>query len=517
MKKICSIAVMGLAACTLIATVGIVSAIVVDCMVAIARAERDHSVLYQESVGNFQRFVRERNPMHVDKSIEQIKTTGIMSGSFGGLLEELKEKSIKDVAGQMDKAIPAINDTQARYIVIMVVALSGHRLVRPLLETAWEAHLQESKYERLVQEYARITDVQAGKILLAQLENLSNEMSSLSNDFSAGVGALSAWAVWLVQTLTLTVFGIVFIAGALLTFWVTRSIVAPIRKVVDLAKEIAKGDLSQHLETTSHDETALLIISMNQICEKMGESIAVVADASRHLAAGASEQGGAIQQTSSSLEEMAASTRHSADIAARADTLMKETNQVVVKSNASMAELAKSMDEISVASEETRKIVKTIDEIAFQTNLLALNAAVEAARAGESGAGFSVVAEEVRSLAMRSAEAAKNTADLIEDTAGKIQNGAILADKTAKGFKGVDENTSKAGEILSEIASLSQEHAQGIEQVNQAVTGIDIVVQRNTSSAEELASSMSSFRTTRQAPSGACRLESNPSSRVYLT
>ncbi len=499
MKKICSIAVMGLVACTLVATVGAVSAIVVDCMVAIARAERDHSVLYHEAVGNFQKFVREENPRHIEKTLKQIRTTGVMSSSFGGLLEELKEKSLKEVAGQMDEAIPAINATQSRYIVIMVAALSSHGLVGPLLETAWTAHLLENKYEKLVQEYARTDNIKARKDLLGQLEGLCDEMIILANEFSAGVGALSTWAVSLVQILMLAVFVVVLVTAAVLTLWVGRSIVVPIKTAVGLAQEIAKGDLSQHLETSSFDETALLIESMNQICEKIGESIAVVADASRHLAAGASEQGGAIQQTSASLEEMASTTKHSADIAVRADTLMKETNQVVIKSNASMNQLAESMEEISKASEETRKIVKTIDEIAFQTNLLALNAAVEAARAGEAGASFSVVAEEVRSLAKRSAEAAKNTADLIGDTTGKIQNGATLADKTVKGFKGVDENTMKAGEILSEIAALSQEHAQGIEQVNRAVNDIDLVVQRNTSSAEELASSMNTFRTKRGA------------------
>ena len=135
------------------------------------------------------------------------------------------------------------------------------------------------------------------------------------------------------------------------------------------------------------------------------------------MAEGASEQAASLEETSSSLEEMSSVTNQNAAHAQEADVLMKESNRVVNQANDSMVELTVSMDEILKAGEETQKIIKTIDEIAFQTNLLALNAAVEAARAGEAGAGFAVVADEVRSLAIRAADAAKNTANLIEGTA----------------------------------------------------------------------------------------------------
>jgi methyl-accepting chemotaxis protein len=153
-----------------------------------------------------------------------------------------------------------------------------------------------------------------------------------------------------------------------------------------------------------------------------------------------------------------------------------------------MSQLTGSMQEISKASQETQKIVKTIDEVAFQTNLLALNAAVEAARAGEAGAGFAVVADEVRNLAIRAADAAKNTADLIEGTVKKVKDGSELVTKTNQEFSKVAESSSKVNELVSEIAAASNEQAQGIGQVNTAVSELEKVVQQNAANAEESAS-----------------------------
>jgi methyl-accepting chemotaxis protein len=182
-------------------------------------------------------------------------------------------------------------------------------------------------------------------------------------------------------------------------------------------------------------------------------------------------------------------TKQNADNASQADSLMQEANKVVGQANDSMAHLTVSMKEISQASEETSKIIKTIDEIAFQTNLLALNAAVEAARAGEAGAGFAVVADEVRNLAMRAADAAKETANLIEGTVKKVNQGEELVTNTNEAFIKVAQSASKVGELVGEISAASNEQAQGIEQVNRAVVEMDKIVQQNAASAEESASS----------------------------
>jgi methyl-accepting chemotaxis protein len=230
------------------------------------------------------------------------------------------------------------------------------------------------------------------------------------------------------------------------------------------------------------------IWSLNESAEQVASASGQVSSASHSLAEGSSEQAASIEETSSSLEEMASMTKLNASNAGEADGLMKESKLIIDKANGSMKELTVSMEEISKASEETQKIVKTIDEIAFQTNLLALNAAVEAARAGEAGSGFAVVADEVRNLAMRAADAAKNTSDLIEGTVKKIGDGSGLVTRTNEAFTEVTASTTRVGELVAEIAAASSEQAQGIDQVNTAVADMDKVTQQNASSAEESAS-----------------------------
>lgn len=224
-----------------------------------------------------------------------------------------------------------------------------------------------------------------------------------------------------------------------------------------------------------------------QGAEQTKEASNSVAESSQSLASGASEQAASVEETSASLEELSAMTRQNADNAESANQLSKENTETVRQAFSSMEKLTTSMKDISDSSAETQKIIKTIDEIAFQTNLLALNAAVEAARAGEAGAGFAVVAEEVRNLAMRSAEAARNTTELIEKSVQNIERGNSLVKTTSDSFHKVAEASTKISSLVEEITAGSKEQTSGLDQLTQAVTQIDRVVQSNAATAEESA------------------------------
>ena len=262
-----------------------------------------------------------------------------------------------------------------------------------------------------------------------------------------------------IVNLVLLILGVTAIIAVL--FFIVRSIVGPINKI------------SAGLDTGA-----------DQVAAASGE----VASASQTLAEGSSEQAAAIEETSSSLEEMSSMTKQNADNAAHAKALMQKVKEIVDKVNIHVRDMAASIQEVSKSSEETGKIIKTIDEIAFQTNLLALNAAVEAARAGEAGAGFAVVAEEVRNLALRSAEAARNTSTLIENTIVTVRKSRELTEKTKSAFQENVEISDQVGTLVDEIAAASSEQAQGIDQVGKAVMEMDKVVQQTAANAEESAS-----------------------------
>jgi methyl-accepting chemotaxis protein len=231
-----------------------------------------------------------------------------------------------------------------------------------------------------------------------------------------------------------------------------------------------------------------IIGGLNQGADEVHEASGQVSNASQQLAEGATEQAASLEETSSALEEMASMTRQNADNAKNANGLADEARQAAEQGSQSMDEMQKAMGAINDSSEEIGKIIKVIEEIAFQTNLLALNAAVEAARAGDAGKGFAVVADEVRNLAQRSAEAAKDTNELIATAVERAENGTRIANESGEALEQIVGQAQKVAELIAEISQASDEQAQGVDQVNTAVAQMDKVTQSNAANAEESAS-----------------------------
>ena len=222
--------------------------------------------------------------------------------------------------------------------------------------------------------------------------------------------------------------------------------------------------------------------------DQVNDAAAQVASASQQLAAGASEQASSLEETSSALEQMAAMTRTNAENSRKANELATHARQNADQGETTMGQLGTAMTAINESSGQISKIIKVIEEIAFQTNLLALNAAVEAARAGEHGKGFAVVAEEVRNLAQRCAGAAKDTTNLIEGSVNRAREGTAVAETAAKALQAIVGDVGHVAELLHGITKASDEQAQGVEQINTAVSQMDKVTQQNAAGAEEAAS-----------------------------
>ena len=221
--------------------------------------------------------------------------------------------------------------------------------------------------------------------------------------------------------------------------------------------------------------------------EQVDDAADQISQSSQSVAEGASEQASSLEETSASLEEMSAMTRQNSDNANEANLMANDARDSADKGHEAMTRMSAAIDQIKASSDETAKIIKTIDEVAFQTNLLALNAAVEAARAGEAGKGFAVVAEEVRNLAQRSAEAARNTADLIAQSQHHAQNGVTVNAEVADVLQQISEKVLKVTQLVEEVSVGSKEQTQGIEQVNIAVSQMNQVTQSNAANSEEAA------------------------------
>lgn len=329
-----------------------------------------------------------------------------------------------------------------------------------------------------------------------QLASATRDMDNLSGQINKiSVDARTAWTNLLVSTndavlkqtdsiseavtqidhslsnatiLALVLLAVGIVTGVIFAYFITRGITLPVAAVIErlTSSEKALSDASVTIDSAAHD-----------------------------LAEGANSQAASIEETSSAMEQMASMTRQNADNAIQTNDKTKNTANLVAEGSSAMGRMNAAMAEISEKADKISQIIKTIEDIAFQTNLLALNAAVEAARAGEAGKGFAVVADEVRNLSQRSATAARDTSELITSTVESVQTGNEIAGQLSSEFENIQKGTTDISHLIEQIASATDEQAQGVDQVNTAIAQMDKVTQSNSANASSTAQSASDLKT----------------------
>lgn len=411
-----------------------------------------------------------------------------------------------------------------------------------LAETQAHLHHLKQRAEELVGGMQQASTIYATKTMpaLKQVKTLLGSVIKTAGD-NIMTDEEMLHAASGTRTGTIVLVAVALPLGIFFAWIIAKGIIGPMKRSCTMIEEMEKGHLDMRLNLTRQDEIGQMAQSMDRFADSLqnemvgslqklaasdltfevvprdgqdairgtlrqlgqdlnalisqiytsGEQIASgstqVADGSQSLSQGATESAASVEEITASMTELSSQTKQNADNATQANQLVLQAKDAAEKGNHQMQDMVGAMAEINEAGKNISKIIKVIDEIAFQTNLLALNAAVEAARAGQHGKGFAVVAEEVRNLAARSAQAAKETAELIEGSVQKTANGTQIAGQTEAALKEIVTAVIKATDLVSEIAAASNEQSQGIGQINQGLNQIDQVTQQNTANAEESA------------------------------
>ncbi|MCX2524244.1 methyl-accepting chemotaxis protein [Larsenimonas rhizosphaerae] len=332
-------------------------------------------------------------------------------------------------------------------------------------------------------------------LVLADLEQvIDSNVDAAAENFETGQSDYAFMSTLLMGTMALAI-GL----AIALAFWLIRGIMMPLSKAREFAESLAEGRLDADIDVTCKDEFGDMLGALQGMKLKLAEvvnavrlnadsvsmSSAEISQGNNDLNRRTQEQAASLEETAASMEEITTTVRQNADNATRADELVNGVSQKAENGGRVAQEAVGAMSEISASSQQIAGIVGMIDTIAFQTNLLALNAAVEAARAGEQGRGFAVVASEVRTLASRSADAAREIKQLVEQSVVRVEAGSALVVTAGQSLDEISSGVSQVRTLVSEIATASKEQAQGIDQINTAISQMDGVTQQNASLVEQ--------------------------------
>ncbi|WDZ95986.1 methyl-accepting chemotaxis protein [Herbaspirillum sp. WKF16] len=329
-----------------------------------------------------------------------------------------------------------------------------------------------------------------------------NEAGSARSD-QAAEDMYQAAKLWIAALLA----GIVVIAFGL-AIAVARLVSRPLNEAVEVAQRVAQGDLTVSIRTGGRDETGMLMQSLRAMNDSLQKIVGevrhgtdTIGTASQEIASGnldlssrTEQQAGSLEETASAMEELTSTVKQNADNARQANQLAVSASEIASQGGEVVGQVVQTMEGITESSRKIADIISVIDGIAFQTNILALNAAVEAARAGEQGRGFAVVASEVRSLAQRSAAAAKEIKELIDDSVEKVGAGSQLVERAGSTMTEVVASVKRVTDIVGEITAASHEQSTGIEEINRAITQMDEVTQQNAALVEEAAAAAQSLQ-----------------------
>jgi methyl-accepting chemotaxis protein len=437
---------------------------------------------------------------------------GQISRSTGNVLVLDDEKQVKDELANVHANQGTVQDLLAK--VQKTLQTDREKALFAEIVAAREAYAPtENEYLKFAEhgDYSSAKDVLLKTMRPAQMK-LIEAMDRFEDHqvaLSADEARKTAEAYQLTRNVILSLAAVAVIAGIVLAWGITTSIVRPIDQAVVVAQRVAAGDLSVRAEGAGRgDELGRLLGALDDMARQLRELVGDVASGARLVADGSAQiaqghqdlsqrteqQASTLEETASSMEELTSTVTQNADNARNATQLAQGASEVARKGGQVVGDVVSTMTAISESSKKIADIIGVIDGIAFQTNILALNAAVEAARAGEQGRGFAVVASEVRSLAQRSAAAAREIKALIGDSVGKVEAGSKLVGNAGSTMGEIVTAVNRVTDLISEIAAASKEQSSGIGQVNTAVTQMEQVVQQNASLVEEAAAATDSMK-----------------------